>query len=98
MNQPWECPRCHVMNAPFIAHCYCKPNPQQQSPTLEEANKAARGEAPFARMTLPDGIPHSPKPWNDTIGTIWPPTHQKCLNCGSYHGNGVQCINLKVTA
>lgn len=23
MNQPWECPRCHQMNAPWMPHCNC---------------------------------------------------------------------------
>jgi hypothetical protein len=23
MNQPWECPRCNRMNAPFNPSCFC---------------------------------------------------------------------------
>jgi hypothetical protein len=24
-NQPWECPRCHRINAPFNHSCFCQP-------------------------------------------------------------------------
>ncbi len=27
MTQPWECPRCKTINAPWLSHCKCKPNP-----------------------------------------------------------------------
>jgi len=23
VRQPWECPRCHAMNAPWVEHCQC---------------------------------------------------------------------------
>lgn len=26
MSEPWECPRCGRMNAPFNLTCFCKPN------------------------------------------------------------------------
>ncbi len=26
MNQAWECPRCHRMNAPFNPTCFCSPD------------------------------------------------------------------------
>ena len=29
MNQPWECPRCHRINAGWNPSCFC--NPEQQS-------------------------------------------------------------------
>lgn len=25
MNEAWECPRCHRINAPFNPSCFCKP-------------------------------------------------------------------------
>ena len=25
MNEPWECPRCKRINAPFNPTCFCKP-------------------------------------------------------------------------
>lgn len=34
MNQPWECPRCNRMNAPFIPHCDCKTNNTASSAAL----------------------------------------------------------------
>ena len=24
-HEPWECPRCKVINAPWVAHCTCRP-------------------------------------------------------------------------
>lgn len=26
MNQPWECPRCNRINAPWMSFCLCLPN------------------------------------------------------------------------
>ncbi len=25
MNSPWECPRCHKINAPHSMQCFCSP-------------------------------------------------------------------------
>ncbi len=35
MNQPWECPRCKRMNAPFTPSCFCSPD--NKSDHLEDS-------------------------------------------------------------
>lgn len=38
-NQPWDCPRCGRMNAPFNPTCFCKPfDPSScmKKPSFEE--------------------------------------------------------------
>lgn len=27
-HEPWECPRCKTINAPWVAQCTCKPEEQ----------------------------------------------------------------------
>lgn len=27
---PWECPRCHRINAPMTPSCFCKPDGKQE--------------------------------------------------------------------
>src|SRR4029077_17260016 len=29
-QRPWECPRCHTINAWWVAHCRCTPNPKEK--------------------------------------------------------------------
>lgn len=41
MSSPWECPRCHTINAPWIPSCSCKP------PTYTVSS--------FSTSPLPDG-------------------------------------------
>jgi hypothetical protein len=31
MSEPWICPRCKVVNAPFNVQCFCKPTNSYQS-------------------------------------------------------------------
>lgn len=35
-NQPWECPRCKRMNAPFNPTCFCSPPAQGNINELEK--------------------------------------------------------------
>lgn len=43
MNNPWECPRCHRINAPWMPCCSCKPKElsyaEQQTNAFEEIMK-----------------------------------------------------------
>jgi len=41
MTQPWECPRCHTINAPFNPVCFCRPekNLQPLAKEVIERNK-----------------------------------------------------------
>ena len=34
MNNPWICPRCDVVNAPWVARCDCKETPEQRTAQL----------------------------------------------------------------
>lgn len=37
MNSPWECPRCHRINAPHMPFCDCKPNPLNPYQTITQS-------------------------------------------------------------
>lgn len=30
--EPWECPRCHVIHAPWVPKCKCKPVEPKEQP------------------------------------------------------------------
>ncbi len=32
MTSPWECPRCHKINAPSTPQCFCNPTNVRRSP------------------------------------------------------------------
>ncbi len=35
-SNPWECPRCNKINAPWLPHCYCVPKEKTQSEKMRE--------------------------------------------------------------
>jgi len=39
MNNPWECPRCKRINAPFNPSCFCDPSNRKSHP-LDAVGKA----------------------------------------------------------
>jgi len=90
MSQPWECPRCGRMNAPFNPACFCAPEKEIVSAgssqhIMDAANYlGAKGQAPFNPMPLPAGLHYG---YKKSI---------QCLICGGHHGIGVSCMTLKV--
>jgi len=35
-NQPWECTRCHKINAPWLPHCYCPAKEKTEAEKIRE--------------------------------------------------------------
>jgi hypothetical protein len=47
-QQGWECPRCHRINAPFVAQCTCEPRDFQPFAPYEPSKTApARTNTPY---------------------------------------------------
>ena len=87
-NQPWECPRCKRINAPFTPTCFCNPEKGLQGLAREVLER--KGQDQFKPMELPAGLPYGYKRTSE------------CSNCGGHHGvwnnQPVECINLVVKA
>ena len=37
MHKAWICPRCQMVNAPWVPQCGCKPDPEEEKRKLDEA-------------------------------------------------------------
>lgn len=37
MHKAWICPRCQMVNAPWIPQCGCRPDPEEEERKLDEA-------------------------------------------------------------
>ena len=73
MNEPWECPRCFRINAPFNPTCFCKPEDEGyliQHPKDDKASEhvmdaanylGTLGQAEFKPMELPADLPYGYK-------------------------------------
>jgi len=46
MNEPWECPRCHTVYAPWVEKCECKMK-HEESPAYA---KYRRGNTSYAEL------------------------------------------------
>ncbi len=72
--QPWECPRCHAINAGWVPRCECKP--------------AQLTSFPGGAMTTLDfcGSKTTPHIWelhSDSAGQ-----REQCGRCGRVRGRG----------
>jgi hypothetical protein len=70
MNQPWECPRCHTINAPWLPYCNCK---------LDTA-----GSSTSAGTLVMDKFTAGMSIGND--GNLKPGLSDFCPVCGQFHG------------
>lgn len=41
MHKAWICPRCQMVNAPWVPQCGCKPDPEEDKRRIEDALKRA---------------------------------------------------------
>jgi len=81
--QPWECPRCHRINAPHTPSCFCKPgdavSPAQTAPNDSGDYKrfldlAGRGPltAPIQKLGNPSDLVWMWYQQNTTLAAIPP--------------------------
>jgi len=49
MNQPWECPRCRRINAPFNPACFCNPENEQKKETETFEKTSSKAETLSSR-------------------------------------------------
>lgn len=82
LNQPWECPRCHKINAPWCPQCFC----------TEPVSSTALEEWPFvihenAKNMINKSYPRSLIPTQDY-------EHLKCPICSEYHDHKIPCAKL----
>lgn len=55
MNEPWLCPRCGRMNAPFNPTCFCKPDEKIEL-SVKSSDKPSEHLADAARYLNPDAL------------------------------------------
>lgn len=53
MNEPWICPRCKRVNAPFNPYCFCKPK-DENSKKSEHVIDAICYLNPYNAILMPD--------------------------------------------
>ena len=83
MNEPWECPRCFRMNAPFNPTCFCKPEDEGyliQHPKDEKPSEHVMDAANYLTGSKQTKV-------------NWP--KGQCLICGMTHNHGQHCATLQ---
>lgn len=53
-NQPWECPRCGRINAPFTPSCFCKKDEQSYlEKVLKNSDAQYQSPLPYPYSFIP---------------------------------------------
>lgn len=84
--QPWECPRCHRINAPHTPTCFCKPGdsvaPAQTAPNDSGDWKRFLDEVGRWPLTLDRTTTGTPFPQRQFVTTaVRPNTSAQNSNC-----------------
>lgn len=99
MNEPWICPRCKRVNAPFNPSCFCKPE------DLETSVKSS--DEPSDHLTDAMNYLNPPELYkileaekrkrelaNGFIPNFYNAT-ARCFACNGFHANGQACATLQ---
>ena len=103
MTQPWQCPRCGRINAPFNPTCFCRPdeyndNSQEKSPAELSPHimDAERYLNPGDLYKIFEGEKRKADIINGMIPNFYSPkTEYKCSICNGFHNHGLACAMLK---
>lgn len=79
MNNPWECPRCQRINAPFNPSCFCKPDDK----VIVKPTDEARYLTPEEHYKMIDDEKRKIKTAN-----------KRCFICNGFHESGNSCATL----
>lgn len=73
-HEPWECPRCKVINAPWVAQCTCKP-------TIEKVEKHITEIIDCDALKIPKCQSESDHEW-ECLGMSTAGDTYRCKKCG----------------
>lgn len=89
-SQPWECPRCGRMNAPFNPSCFCKPHDGDIADLSKSPQNSAHVMDALHYLTNPAASKIADMP-NRYIRLI----NQRCFICNGVHFMGQPCATLQ---
>lgn len=96
MSEPWLCPRCGRINAPFNPACFCKPEEGIASPTSSEhVNDAFHymmGRPVDELVKIMEDVKKQGKIANGMIPNFY---NARCYICNGIHSFGQSCMTLQ---
>lgn len=97
MNEPWLCPRCGRMNAPFNPACFCAPDDEIET-SVKSSGTSSEHVTDAARYLNPDAlrkILEEEKRKNEIAIGIAPNFYGgRCYICDGFHALGQVCATL----
>lgn len=100
MTQPWMCPRCKRMNAPFNPTCFCKPEDDIEL-SVSSSDEPSEHVTDAARYLNPGDlykILEAEKRKADIVNGVIPKFYKQqniCVICGIEHNSGQHCATLQ---